>query len=772
MDLISRTVRTSRKILSGQIPISHIPHYAKIFIKELRATPRAEQKLKNLSNFIEKFITENPQTAETASILYADINLNVVDGSSVWLSSMASILCAEGPCILVAKKSVATDIITSNILNQHNLIILSPEQIGQPGRTISVENAISVIRSLDEHLPALRQIVVRGLSAASCLCETRQFYKRSAIYLTDFYTPTEDGPISTPTQILSVATCATHADTILVQTDAISKRIQNIANHKIKTFLLPPPIPSNLPPIVERDIGSNLLHIGYAGKIAENWGVSELLSLVANERNKGNKISLHIAANKISTQDWESKANLLEQLEVKYYSNLNRMSAMQLMAKMDYVWCWRPGNFENSTLELSTKLVEGVASGWRCICYPSSTNQELLGKDYPFFAASLQDVEEILTRPLTDLPNNLTDKLISKHSLPTIAKNFSKTVVGSTNTTKPQKILFSCHDFKFIDPFISNLKKEGHLIRRDTWNWGEPTDITRSAAYRDWADIIFCEWGLANAVWHSQNAVPGKKLFIRMHLQEVNARARRFGKAINIENVNKVIFVQEEVRQEAIRLWGWPEDKTILIPNFVLSDEYDIPARHNRNGLTLGIVGIIPQRKRFDRAINVLERLLADNHSAKLRIKGPRPETVPFMQAPGRASELEYYNQVYERINADPVLKGSVEFEGWGNDVAIWYREVDHILSCSDFESFHYALADGVLSGCQPLVWPWDGADTTYYPDWIVQDEADAVRRILAWQEMRDSLKFEQQKQNRERIINRYGHVKIFESLSTVLEIG
>ena len=168
----------------------------------------------------------------------------------------------------------------------------------------------------------------------------------------------------------------------------------------------------------------------------------------------------------------------------------------------------------------------------------------------------------------------------------------------------------------------------------------------------------------------------------------------------------------------------------------------------------------------------MLRRLRSEGHEATLSIKGPRPETVDFMQSPGRAADMEHYRQVYQQIDSDPLLAGRVSFEGWGNDVAIWYRKIDHILSCSDFESFHYALADGVLSGCQPIVWPWDGADRTYRSDWIVADEPAAVERILQWRNLSANERRDRQEANRAFIAGRYGHEKVFGEISRILGLN
>lgn len=264
--------------LSIVSPLRRVINLDTVAISPVRQDPEALS-----AETIQNWIAGHERALEATSILYADIDLNVVDGSSVWLSSMASILCASGLCILVAKKSIARDIVTSNIVNRDNLIILSPEQIGFVGPALPVEIAVATIRLLDEHLPNLRQIVVRGLRAATHLCDTRQFRERSAVYLTDFYKVGADDIVSTAEQKQAVTICAVQSGIVLVQTPAIDQRIRAIAERDLKTFLLPPPIPADLAPRANEVSRPSSPSIGYAGKIAANWGLDELL-LFAREQ--------------------------------------------------------------------------------------------------------------------------------------------------------------------------------------------------------------------------------------------------------------------------------------------------------------------------------------------------------------------------------------------------------------------------------------------------------------------------------------------------------
>ena len=113
-----------------------------------------------------------------------------------------------------------------------------------------------------------------------------------------------------------------------------------------------------------------------------------------------------------------------------------------------------------------------------------------------------------------------------------------------------------------------------------------------------------------------------------------------------------------------------------------------------------------------------------------------------------------------------------MSFHPEGNDVAAFYRLVDHILSPSDFESFHYALADGVLSGCHPLVWPWQEAAAIYHPDWIVGSAGEAADRILAFRPLSPAARAEALARNRALLCDRYGAGRIFAALTDTLLEG
>jgi FkbM family methyltransferase len=727
-----------------------------------------------------EWMDKNPSSRSALAILYADINVNVVDGSSVWLSSMASILCARGPCILISKANVERDVILSNVKNAQNLIVIEPTIV--PGLdALDVEASARLIKTLDNLLPHIKALVVRGLDAANTLLRDRQFHGRCAAYLTDFFTIDNNRLITSDVQRSKLTTCVARAGKVLAQTTQIADEMKRLTNREIDFVHMPPVIPDGLSTVELRPAADGApIKIGYAGKINSRWGIIELLDWAEQLIALDVPLELHIVADKITNGPDPGFENLrhtitskMSDIGAKHYTGFNRSASMDLMAKMDFVWCYRPALLEENTLEFSTKLAEMVAVEARCICYPNVINQEALGSEYPYFVKSFDELRNLLMQSnWGSVPAASAERIRERHSLAKVISGVGERLISKDSADQPgpaKTVLFSGHDFKFVDAYVSHVKNRDVAVVRDAWHWSAVQNQDALMRLHKNADVVFCEWGLANAVWHSRNLRPDQRLVIRIHAQEVRERARRFGAAINVENVDKFIFVSDEIRDTALGMWGWPAEKTIVVPNYVLDKEFRFVERGAQSAVVLGMVGIVPRLKRLDRAIGLLERLVDAGVNASLRIKGHRPETLSFMHAPSRRPELDYYDEQYKRIAASELLTGRLHFDPWGNDIAEWYDRVDVILSCSETESFHYALADGVLTGCFPVVWPWRGADRTFDEGWVVNDVQEAAERIQGWSNLSGEQRIRSARQNRDMIVQRYGSDRIFSILDDLL---
>ena len=192
--------------------------------------------------------------------------------------------------------------------------------------------AIQVMRALDNVLPRVRLVAVRGLEVASELLATPQFRERSAVYLTDFYSLAPSGRVTSEAQRRAVAVCVWNARHVLVQTDEIAAELHQLSGVDFKELSLPPVIPEILPHYAASTWAGRTVRIGYAGKINPNWGVTELLDWAKRLRALGVKAELEIVANKIS--NFGDIRQRMSEPGVHHQSNLNRSEAMEVMARV------------------------------------------------------------------------------------------------------------------------------------------------------------------------------------------------------------------------------------------------------------------------------------------------------------------------------------------------------------------------------------------------------------------------------------------------------
>ena len=93
--------------------------------------------------------------------------------------------------------------------------------------------------------------------------------------------------------------------------------------------------------------------------------------------------------------------------------------------------------------------------------------------------------------------------------------------------------------------------------------------------------------------------------------------------------------------------------KWTVIHNYVNTQLFD-RVKSNDSEYTLAIIGIVPQRKRLDRAVDLVRSLRMVDDRWRLVIKGKLPHDYAFMQCfSGRKEELVYYDEQYERLEMD-----------------------------------------------------------------------------------------------------------------------
>ncbi|MFX0538669.1 glycosyltransferase [Ornithinimicrobium sp. Y1847] len=287
------------------------------------------------------------------------------------------------------------------------------------------------------------------------------------------------------------------------------------------------------------------------------------------------------------------------------------------------------------------------------------------------------------------------------------------------------RLLIAGHDLKFAGHLIDAAKAAGATVTIDKWQGHNQHDETTSRQLLQDADVVFCEWGLGNAVWYSHHLQPHQRLIVRVHAQELRGPYLR---QIAHDRVDHFVFVGQTVMESAVSSHGITRQKSSLIPNGVDAERMRLP-KHPVAAHTLGLVGAIPKSKRPDLALDLLERLRLHDNRYILRIKGHRPEHYPWLR--DNAEESAYYERLTARIKfLNRRHHGSVIWDRHGNDMDSWFQNVGIVLSLSDHESFHYSIADGVASGAYPVLLTWPGADNIYPHQWLHSDLAEIAQSI------------------------------------------
>ncbi len=272
---------------------------------------------------------------------------------------------------------------------------------------------------------------------------------------------------------------------------------------------------------------------------------------------------------------------------------------------------------------------------------------------------------------------------------------------------------------------VELFKSKGHTVLIDKWEGHNRHDENQSMAKLSSADVVICEWALGNSVWYSYNVKDHQRLFIRFHRQEIETD---YPAKINWENVEKIVFVSTFFQSKAIEFFGIPISKTAFIPNYVKTDDFSLNKSKNAK-FTIGMLGIIPQMKRFDLGLDILSYLQQHDSRYNLRIKGKLPKDYSWMIE--RELEIKWYEDQFSRIQTDNRLVNKVHFDEWGDDVAEWFEDIGFILSVSDFEGTHQAVAEGAVSGAFPMILEWPGADSVYPKSWCYKDALSIVNSIV-----------------------------------------
>lgn len=260
---------------------------------------------------------------------------------------------------------------------------------------------------------------------------------------------------------------------------------------------------------------------------------------------------------------------------------------------------------------------------------------------------------------------------------------------------------------------------EEHEINRDNFKKLDPVFFEKLEN----ADIVFCEWGNETAVFLSKFAPPNAKIVVRVHSYEVFTFWHLF---INLGGVDGFIFVAPHIKDiflknaSSIHYNREMSNYIEVFPN--VKDYSSITIDKNEGAdFTLGLAGFNKINKGLIKALEIFQKLYAEDNRWRLRLAGDHFVT--------NSLDYGYWKNICEPYILNNNLQEVIIFDGYQN-IPNWLKGIGFILSVSNREGTHEALVEGVSSGSIPLVVDWEmvknfGGVSKLYPflkDYIFED--------------------------------------------------
>jgi len=672
------------------------------------------------------------------------VDLNVMDDSAFWLISLAHAisLTQSEPHILVTAP-VKNQRLLERIarLSGAHLHFATASAAASEEGAMSPAEAASQLLDLDRNLHA-DILIARGMQVCAEITKLPSLAHRLWCYVTGIEFPAD---ALSKHQLRPLNRTITASRRVLVPTeDARSYLEATVPAAAGKCLILNPIISDDL--FDEQSMsgpssGKGPLRLVYAGTFAKGLRTLEMCDLPRQLAELGVASELTVIGDTFQKEDddpaWQSQMQAaLKQPSVRWLGGMAGEQVRDHVRRAEIGLNWRSSAFHNS-LDISPMVLECAAAGVAPLLNRVQAHEDLFGTDYPFFLeqGSVSEMARVLADGRSVLPRtrkrarDVARWYSMSESVRRLESYFTRAEgdVFTRPTGSPQlRVLLAGHDFQFAGELVEVLESRPDIdLRFDHWRTPHSHDEAASKQLSSWADVVLCERAGHNAVWYSTHKRLGQRLIVRFHLFELDEPSLS---SIKFDAIDSLVAVSPLVRQRVINRTGWNADKIVVIPNAVDTRDLDrskLPGAHYR----LGLVGIVPFRKRPDRALAVLKRLIEIDPRFTLHIRGRMPWE--YQSVWNKADEREAYLSFFEEFGHTSTLADHVAFEPFGADMASWLRKIGFVLSPSTSESFHLTPAEGMASGSIPILWDRDDVADIFPDRFIVPDNEAAARLIL-----------------------------------------
>jgi glycosyltransferase involved in cell wall biosynthesis len=338
-------------------------------------------------------VSEQPAAPGERAIrfgLYAEVNMNLIDGSSVWVQSVSQTL-ARIPGVevtLLLRTPEKRDVLTAPLRDNGRIELADPEGLDHE-KSLDVESALDELERLDDK-QRFDVVLLRGAGICAEAARRGSFPGRLWCY---YLTPHDFEPGREVDQLRLIGSAS---DRVLCQTEPIRDlALAAVPEHADKLTLLPPMIPEisggPRPPAV-----TDSLRLIYAGKFAPEYYFLEIIDTFQRLRRSHPDAELHLVGDKIHNPPGDPGFKpavdraLAETENLVWHGGVSRDEVDALLRQADVALSVRHPMMDK---ELATKVLEYGAAGCAVVLNRTALYENLLGADYPLFAT---DPGEIL----------------------------------------------------------------------------------------------------------------------------------------------------------------------------------------------------------------------------------------------------------------------------------------------------------------------------------------------------------------------------------------
>lgn len=241
------------------------------------------------------------------------------------------------------------------------------------------------------------------------------------------------------------------------------------------------------------------------------------------------------------------------------------------------------------------------------------------------------------------------------------------------------------------------------------------SDLNQIETFMRWADICWFEWCDELIIYASKLEIAkGKKIICRLHSYEAFTG---YTHQVNWDNIDKVIFVAEHIRDFVIKsVKSLEKEQTVVIPNGIDTNKFKFKKREK--GFNIAYVGYINYKKGPMLLLHTFKAIYDRDNRYKLYIAGQFQDY----------RYLLYFEQMIKEMG----LENNVIFDGWQDDIDSWLDDKNYIISTSVLESQHLSTMEAMSKGIKPIIHNFVGAKDIYKDKYIWNTIDEAVEMIVS----------------------------------------